>query len=116
MATKHTSEVSFTIELDENKIPENIRWTASDGGVEQEEAKALFISIWDPKSKQTLKMDLWTKEMPLDEMKHFFYQTLISMSDTFKRATDDEKMTASIKDFAEYFAEKLELIEKKGGQ
>jgi len=116
MATKHKSEVSFTIELDENKIPENIRWTASDAGVEQEEAKALFISVWDPKSRQTLKMDLWTKEMPLGEMKHFFYQTLISMSDTFKRATDDEKMTASIKDFAEYFAEKLELIEKKGGQ
>ncbi len=115
MATKHTSEVSFTIELDENKIPEKIHWTASDGGVEQAEAKALFISVWDPKSKQTLKMDLWTKEMPLDEMKHFFYQTLISMSDTFKRATDDEKMTASIQDFAEYFAEKLELI-KKGDQ
>lgn len=116
MTTKHKSEVQFNIELDENKIPEKIFWTASDGGIDKEEAKALFISVWDPKSKQTLKMDLWTKEMPLDEMKHFFYQTLLSMGDTFKRATDDEKMTASIRDFADYFAEKLELFEKKGDQ
>jgi gliding motility-associated protein GldC len=47
--------------------------------------------------------------MPIDEMKLFFYQTLVSMSDTFNRATQDEKMTATMKDFCSYFAEKLEL-------
>ena len=58
-------------------------------------------------------MDLWTKDMPVDEMKQFFHQTLLSMADTFKRATDDSKMTATMRDFADYFAEKLELIKKK---
>lgn len=113
MAIKHTSEVNFTIHLDENKIPEKLDWSAEDGGVEKEETKAVFISVWDSKKKETLKMDLWTKDMPLDEMKQFFHQTLLSMSDTFSRATSDDKMTAAMRDFATYFAEKLELIEKK---
>jgi gliding motility-associated protein GldC len=69
--------------------------------------------VWDPKNKETLKMDLWTKDMPLDEMKHFFHQTLLSMTDTFQRATNDDKMTETMRDFCDYFAEKLDLIDKK---
>jgi gliding motility-associated protein GldC len=61
-----------------------------DGGVEQEEAKAI-MSIWDSKVKESMRIDLWTKDMPVDEMKIFFHQTLVAMSETFKRATDDEK-------------------------
>ena len=47
--------------------------------------------------------------MPVDEMKVFFHQTLVSMANTFKRATDDDKMSATMMDFCDYFAEKLEL-------
>jgi gliding motility-associated protein GldC len=54
-------------------------------------------------------MDLWTKEMPVDEMKQFYHQTLVSMAESFERATDDAKMGATMKDFCAYFAEKLEL-------
>ena len=54
-------------------------------------------------------MDLWTKDMPIDEMKQFFHQTLVAMSHTFERATDDTKMSDTIRDFCDYFAEKLEL-------
>jgi gliding motility-associated protein GldC len=68
-----------------------------------------MISVWDHKKKDTLRMDLWTKDMPVDEMKQFFHQTLVSMSDSFERATDDLKMSATMRDFCEYFAEKLEL-------
>jgi gliding motility-associated protein GldC len=110
--SKNTSEIKFTVELDENKIPEKLSWDAKDGGITNEETKAFLISVWDSKKNETLKMDLWTKEMPLDEMKLFFYQTLLSMSDTFYRATNDEKMTATMRDFCDYFAEKLELIKK----
>jgi gliding motility-associated protein GldC len=108
MATK-TSEIKFLVELDENRIPEKLTWTAQDGGVEEEEAKAMMVSLWDAKAQETLRIDLWTKDMPVDEMKLFFHQTLVAMSDTFKRATDDEKMAATMKDFCDYFAEKLEL-------
>jgi gliding motility-associated protein GldC len=104
-----TSEIKFFVELDENKVPEKLSWTAQDGGVQAEEAKAIMLSIWDSKTQESLRIDLWTKDMPVDEMKLFFHQTLVAMSDTFKRATDDEKMSDTMKDFCDYFAEKLEL-------
>ncbi|MFA5557022.1 MAG: gliding motility protein GldC [Flavobacteriaceae bacterium] len=107
--SKQTSEVVFTIELDENKVPENILWTAKDGGVENEESKSIMLSIWDSKAKESLRMDLWTKDMPVDEMKIFFHQNFVAMADIFQRATGDEKMAETMRDFASYFAEKMEL-------
>tara|TARA_R100001377_G_scaffold76222_1_gene53049 strand:+ start:147 stop:479 length:333 start_codon:yes stop_codon:yes gene_type:complete len=103
------STIELTVELDENRVPENLTWTAQDGGIDNEEAKAMLLSVWDSKKQETLRIDLWTKDMPVDEMKLFFHQTLVAMSDTFNRATQDEKMTATMKDFCDYFAEKLEL-------
>jgi gliding motility-associated protein GldC len=103
------SEIKFDITLDENQIPEKLHWTALDGGVEQEETKAILVSVWDSINKETLRIDLWTKDMPVDEMKVFFHQTLVAMSNTYERATADEKMTATMRDFCDYFAEKLEL-------
>ena len=95
--------------MDENRVPEELSWSAEDGGIKNEEAKAMLLSVWDSKHKESLKIDLWTKDMPVDEMKIFFHQTLVSMADTFMKATQDEKMTATMKDFCDYFAEKLEL-------
>jgi len=109
MSDSITSEIKFEIELDPNRVPEKLFWTAADCGVTKEEAKAFMLSIWDSKAKETMRIDLWTKDMPVDEMKIFFHQTLVAMSDTFKRATDDEKMADTMKDFCDYFAEKLEL-------
>lgn len=109
MSDTINSEIRFNIELDENRVPEKLTWSAQDGGVQAQEAKAIMLSIWDSKAKETMRIDLWTKDMPVDEMKIFFHQTLVAMSDTFKRATDDEKMSDTMKDFCDYFAEKLEL-------
>ena len=106
------SKIEISVDLDENKIPEKIFWSAEDGNIKNKESKALFLSVWDSEKKESLRIDLWTKEMPLDEMKIFFHQTLVAMSDTFNRATQDEKMTATMKDFCDYFAEKLELVKK----
>jgi gliding motility-associated protein GldC len=109
MKKSMTSKIELVVELDENRIPEKLNWTAQDGGITNEEAKAMMLSVWDSKEQETLRIDLWTKDMPVDEMKQFFHQTLVAMSDTFSRATQDEKMTATMKDFCEYFAEKMEL-------
>ncbi|RED43278.1 protein involved in gliding motility GldC [Winogradskyella eximia] len=103
------SKIVLNVELDENRVPEKLNWSAQDGNVDNEEAKAIMLSVWDSNAQETLKIDLWTKDMPVDEMKLFFHQTLVTMSDTFLRATQDEKMTATMKDFCDYFAEKLEL-------
>ena len=112
MANTTTSKIELKVELDENRVPEKLHWTAQDGGVTNEEAKAMMLAVWDAKTQEAMRIDLWTKDMPVDEMKVFFHQTLVAMSDTFKRATQDEKMSATMKDFCDYFAEKLELKSK----
>nr|WP_297785136.1 gliding motility protein GldC [uncultured Allomuricauda sp.] len=109
MAVEHTSEITLKVGLDENRVPEELKWSAQDGGINEEEAKAMMLSVWDSKNQESLKIDLWTKDMPVDEMKVFFHQTLVTMADTFFKATQDEKMTETMKDFCDYFAEKLEL-------
>jgi len=109
MAIKKNTQVLININLDENNIPEEMKWTAQDGGISDMDTKAILLSFWDSENQESLKMDLWVKDMPVDQMKLFFHQTLVSLSDTFYRATNDEKMTATMKDFCEYFAEKLKI-------
>ena len=109
MSEYKKSEINIEVILDENRVPEELYWSAQDGEIHKEEAKAMLLSMWDSKQQETLRIDLWTKDMPVDEMKKFFHQTLVAMSDTFNRATQDEKMTATMKDFCDYFAEKMEL-------
>ena len=109
MAIFKRSEIKINVGTDENKVPEELNWTAEDGGVNNEKAKAMLLSIWDSENQESLRIDLWTKDMPIDEMKKFFHQTLVGMTDTYRRATEDEKMADTMKDFCEYFAEKLEL-------
>ena len=109
MSKTHVSEIKIQVELDENRVPEKLQWSAEDGGVQHEEAKAMLLALWDHKQGESLRIDLWTKDMPLDEMKLFFYQTLVAMSDTYHKATQDDKMTATFKDFCSYFAKKLDI-------
>ena len=101
------SKIIVNVTLDENNIPEKLHWEASDGAKELSESKAAFLSFWDLKSKETLKIDLWTKEMESQEMKHFFHQTLLSMSDTLERAIGEDKMAGDLRDFCHHFSEKL---------
>ena len=106
------TNINIEVTLDENKVPEKIFWSAPDGGINRKECKALLLSFWDSKNQETLKMDLWVKTMPVDQMQLFFHQTLLSMSDSFYNATKDQKMTESIRDFCKYFGEKLKIIKK----
>ncbi|MFT4680840.1 MAG: gliding motility-associated protein GldC [Flavobacteriales bacterium] len=104
----HYSDIKFRIGLDENKIPKKIDWIAEDAGMKKlEEAKAIMLSVFDPKSNDTLRIDLWTNEMKVDEMKRFFHQTLISMSDTFERATNEKELAEDLRKFCKDFGEKL---------
>jgi gliding motility-associated protein GldC len=112
MSNQLESEIKVKVSLDENKIPEKMFWSAEDGGVKNEATKAVLLSVWDHKAKESLRIDLWTKDMPVDDMKIFFHQTLSAMADTFERATNDDKMSATMRDFCDYFAEKLELKKK----
>lgn len=113
MAVKHKSTIEIEVGLDENKVPEKLRWTAPDGGVDKEEAKSVMLSVWDGLAQETLRIDLWTKDMPVDQMKVFIHQQLTGLADSYYRATQDEKMYHTMQDFNEYYAEKLELKGKE---
>ena len=106
MSTK--SRINIDVELDENKVPEKIHWQTSDKDV-NEETKAFFLSVWN-EEQGTMKIDLWTKEMKVDEMKFMVHQSILSMADTFERATGEHAMALTMKDFCEYFAEKMNLV------
>lgn len=105
------SEIMISVGLDENNVPEQINWHASDTG-DEKECKAMMLSVWDGDSSDTLRIDLWNKEMQVDEMKLFFHQTLHTMADTFERATGEQQMAMSMRDFCDYFAEKMGLIKE----
>ena len=106
---KPKKDIIINVELDENKIPENIKWSAEDGGVTNQDVKALILSTWDFDKKETLKIDLWTKDMPVDEMNVFIHQTLVSLSQSFYKATNNDKMTDAFNQFCDYFSENLNL-------
>ena len=106
------SDIVITVFLDENKIPEKMSWSAKDGGVQNQQIKAFLFSSWDDISQETMKIDLWTKDMPLDQMNVFFHQTLVSLSQSYLKATNNEKMSDAFNQFCDYFAEKLELKKK----
>lgn len=110
MADK-TKEISITVELDENDVPTSIDWNATDKeGEGIENCRAMILSMWDPEREDTLRLDLWTKEMTIQEMKVFFHQTLVTMADTFQKATEEEEMTEDMRDFISYFADKMEIV------
>ena len=111
MAVQKQSEIKITVGLDENKIPETITWDATDGGVTNEEAKALMMGVWDDKNSECLRIDLWTKDMLMDDMKRMYHQTFISMADGYERDTADTAFTADIRDFARSSGEKSGIIE-----
>ena len=100
------TQITIDIELDENHIPEKMMWNAQDGGIEKEETKATMISVWDDTKLEALRIDLCTKEMPVDQMKMFIHQILISLGNTYERATGEEDVAAWIEEMAEEFAQK----------
>lgn len=108
------AEINFRITLDENNLPESIEWEASDAN-EKGVSKAVMLSIWDEQAEETLRIDLWTKDMKVDEMKKFFHQSLFTMADTFKRATGEEAIVEDLKDYCEHFADKMNLQRPDGG-
>jgi len=109
------STIALHVELDENRVPETIHWDASDGGVVNKKTSAILLSVWDPNEQNTLRVDLWTKDMMVDDMKKFFHQTIMLMADTLDRSTGETKMAETMRDFGDYFAEKLELVPPKQG-
>ena len=101
------SSINIDVLLDDNKVPERISWNATDSTADAaRNARALMLSFWDGADKTALRIDLWTKEMMIDEMADFFYQTLMTMADTYHRATQQTELVHDMKQFAKDFYNK----------
>ena len=108
------STISIDVNLDDQKIPHQIMWSATQSSSEEkQEAKAMMISFWDGKEKAALRIDLWTKEMMVDEMADFYYQTMMTMADTFERATHQKELVGEMKDFAKGFYAKFRKLQEQ---
>lgn len=104
----HSSTITIDVQLDENKVPQSISWQASDSTAEMaQSARAMMVAFWDAADKSALRIDLWTKEMMVDEMADFYYQTLMAMADTYMRATQQKEMMEDMKTFAKDFYKKF---------
>jgi len=111
------SSIKIDILLDPNKIPEQISWTASDSAADMaQKAKAMSVAFWDGTDKTALRIDLWTKDMMVDEMADFYYQMLMGMADSFKRATQQQEITDDMKKFAKVFFDKFRATQIKEQQ
>jgi gliding motility-associated protein GldC len=108
------SSIHIRVGLDENKMPAEINWSAPDNSPENtRNAKAFLLSLWDGADKAALRIDLWTRDMMIDEMGDFFYQTLMTMADTYQKATRHEDLAVEMKNFARNFLQKSRAKELK---
>lgn len=109
------SKIIFDVELDNENIPTKINWSATDNptGEALKETKAVSISLWDHIEKQSLRIDLWSKDMPVDEMKMFYIECLAGLGDSIKRSTNDDEMAHQIHELCEKLAERVKNEENK---
>ena len=108
------SAIHIQVGLDSDKVPQDITWSAPDNTPENtRKAKAFLLSLWDGGDKAALRIDLWTKDMMVDEMANFYFQVFTTMADTFEKATKHSELTADIKKFAKEFHEKFIKLESE---
>lgn len=109
-----TSDITIRVGLDAQNVPVRIEWAASDmhpAGT-MAECKAMAVALFDKENRDTLRIDLWTKEMQVAEMDRFLYQMLRSLSQTYLRATQNKDLAEEMARFAHYFGEKTEIVPK----
>lgn len=107
------STIRLDVALDEQRIPERLRWLSSDGQqAEGGDTRAFLLAIWDPERRETLRIDLWNKEMQRDEMDLLVFQTLLTLSDSYQKANGDQDVADMLKEFGFAFGERTKLIRR----
>lgn len=102
------SEINFVVTLDEENVPERIKWGATDApNNDDADTQAISVALWDHKQKNTMRIDLWTKEMPVDEMKRFHVDCIGGFAQTILNATGDEYMAAEMNALCDKLVEHL---------
>ena len=111
---KKRSTITVNVGLDADKMPAELLWNASDKPGPAEACKGMFLALFNEQSKETMKIDLWTKEMQVVEMDRFMYQTLRGLADTYFRATGNKELANQMQQFVFYFGQATGAIPKEG--
>ena len=113
---KISKKEKFSVEviMDENLIPEELEWHSSQGEGESEKASAALIYLWNAKKNETFSLDLWTKEMSVEEMNKMMFQTIMTLANSYEKATSEDQLANAMRDFAEFFGEKTDIIPRSG--
>ena len=105
------SDIKISVSLNAEKHPVSINWKADDAGLEEaRDTKSFMLALWDKAEKSTMRIDLWTTEMSVEEMQFFFYETLASMADTYQRATGDEENAKEMREYSKTFGKKVKVL------
>ena len=107
------SRLTFDLELDDNNVPKKIIMNSSDNQAKDVLLKSVIIAAWDEKTKETLRVDLWTKDMMVNEMFIMYHQTLMSMANTLSKSTGQEKLAGALRDYCDFFAQETSIIQSK---
>ncbi len=107
------SSIQFNIDLDQNNVPERIQWDATDKPHDTpSETKSISISLWDSQQKNTMRIDLWTKDMPVDEMKRFYIECLGGIAQSVLSSTGDERISSEINSLCDRLVELIRQEKK----
>ena len=99
-----TAEIKVTVKLNDENLPTGIEWQAAEGENEGATAcQSMMLSFWDSEKKAVAAIDLWTEEMTIEEMNHYFYQVIHKLADTYLRATKDDAIAREIHAFGDGF-------------
>src|ERR1700746_3934032 len=104
------TEITFKVTLDENNLPVNIEWQAPDAN-QTSKCKSMMVALWDEKENNTLRIDLRTKDMSVDEMKKFYIQNIMTLTDTYLKATADAPTSEMVKDFFAEVGKKIGVFQ-----
>ncbi len=67
---ERSAEIHFRVDLNERQLPVRIQWSATDAPEgDVRETKSFLLSVWDGEQKRAMCIDLWTKDMLVDEMR-----------------------------------------------
>ncbi|MDC3133820.1 gliding motility protein GldC [Bacteroidota bacterium] len=105
---------SIDVLMDENLIPEDLQWNSSQGNGQSEKASAALIYLWNAQKNETFSLDLWTKKMSIEEMNKMMFQTIMTLANSYEKATSEDQLANAMRDFGEFFGEKTEILPKSG--
>ncbi|MDA9808927.1 gliding motility protein GldC [Flavobacteriales bacterium] len=105
---------SIEVVMDENLIPENLQWSSTQGDGESENASAALIYLWNAQKNETFSLDLWTKKMSIEEMNKMMFQTIMTLANSYEKATSEDQLANAMRDFGEFFGEKTKILPKSG--